>query len=249
MTPPPPATGDGSPPGRPGSNTQKIDHRINNGGKHQPWQPPNDPPPTNGNSSRGRQGRTNTRVGEEPPHQTGHAAGTGEGPPAPHKKATHPSQDNTSRQTRTTHNRQLTGETQTSPQATQADQEWLGTEETLPTRSSHKSDREGGGYSPTRTRTRNASPSQERRDRSDIPTLIPTTNPATRIKTDAPRTPTKTGEIKAQPTATRTNRKPRSGTEEGRPTPKPEHTPNPNPKPRNAGGGRAPNPSTRASQQ
>ena len=63
------------------------------GGQH-----PQQPPTAAGNITRERQGRTTTEVKEVPPHQTGPAAGTGEGPPAPQKTATDPSQGNASRQ-------------------------------------------------------------------------------------------------------------------------------------------------------
>ena len=62
--------------------------------------------------------------------------------------------------------------------------------EPLPTRTSRKPDQGGGGYVRTHTRAQTATPSRERREGGDAPTLIPTNSPAARAQTHAHQAPT-----------------------------------------------------------
>ena len=89
--------------------------------------PPKHPPRQTAAAPRARQGQTTTRIGEEPPHPTGHTARTGEKPRNPHKIASHPSQENSNWQTPTNHDRQSTGETLTGSPTTKPGQKWRGT--------------------------------------------------------------------------------------------------------------------------
>ena len=68
------------------------------GGGPAPRASPTPPSDADGSAPRERQGQTTTKVERGLPRRTGQAVGTGEGPPVPHKTATHPSRGNANRQ-------------------------------------------------------------------------------------------------------------------------------------------------------
>ena len=193
-------------------NTHNTHHRKikkKGGGKQHRRRSPNNPPqPTATAPERGRDGQPpgsgrdhHTRQGTPPGPVRDHAPHTGqlhnpawEAPAGQPRARTTGGRQGKLKPDHTPHNKVSRGGIRRRP---------------LPTGPTQEPSQEGGGYVPTCTRTRTASPNQERRDGSDTPTLIPITNPATCTQTHAPQTPTKTGKLHARPAPTRTNRKPR----------------------------------------